>query len=888
MGSELYLETTATGTITWYSSNTDVATVNANGVVTPVAPGTAIITYMVENSETGCSSISAGKEIKVNALPVGSDKELTIDSGDTLNEILTTNMSNVTYAWQAADNTNIVGETTVMSSSSSITDTLTNLTGSVQDVVYTITPTSEAGCSGDSYTITVHVNPKLPTISIDDQLNIAEGNTANFTVTLSNTYIYDVTFTVNTVDGTAVAPGDYVAIVNQTYTIPAGSTSVNVPVTLNNDNIYEPTELYQVVLSNAKITTIDTPITTTDLVGDGSITNTTEAPVVSIVATTQASEPDSNGLFTINLTNPMSTSTTVSYTVSGTATNGTDYETITNSIVIPANTTSITIPVNVIDDDIVEGTESVILTLLNTDNTSTITTVPADATATVNITDDDSASVSINDAPVVVEGSDVVFTVTLTGNIQDALTVDFSTNDGTAVAPDDYTTQSGVVTFPAGSVSGATQTVTVTTIDNSVIEPTENFTVDLSNLISSGSASISDNQGIGTIIDLDIALVDDATSTDEDTSVVISVLENDTYGSDDSVQITEVTSPSNGTVVINEDGTVTYIPNPDFNGEDTFDYTVTVTNSDESTTTGTATVTVTVNPVQDAQDDTAETTDQNPIEIDVLANDTFDSNTNLEITSVTTPTNGNVVINSGGTVTYTANEGFYGEDTFEYTVTVTNADGTTTTETATVTVTVTLSPFAIDDEAVTDANIPIDINVLDNDYDEDGNINPESVVITEDPFDGTVVVNADGTVTYTPNTDFIGEDTFVYQVCDNDGLCDTATVTVVVTGVLAAELIIPQGFSPNGDGIHDVFYIHGLVNLYPNFQLQIYNRWGNKVYDYTHNGNPDSEPKWWDGYSQSRTTLNKSRQEPVGTYFYVLHFNKDGAKPRSGYVYLNR
>ncbi|MBE0423416.1 MAG: gliding motility-associated C-terminal domain-containing protein, partial [Lutibacter sp.] len=127
----------------------------------------------------------------------------------------------------------------------------------------------------------------------------------------------------------------------------------------------------------------------------------------------------------------------------------------------------------------------------------------------------------------------------------------------------------------------------------------------------------------------------------------------------------------------------------------------------------------------------------------------------------------------------------------------------------------------------------------------------------------------------------------IYEVCDNDGLCDTATVSVIVAGVLAAELIIPQGFSPNDDGVHDEFDVEGLANLYPDFNMVIYNRWGIIVYDYTHNGNPLSEPIWWDGYSRGRMTLGNG-QAPVGTYFYTIYFNKDGAKPRSGYLYLNR
>ncbi|WP_281323157.1 Ig-like domain-containing protein [Flavobacterium aestivum] len=114
------------------------------------------------------------------------------------------------------------------------------------------------------------------------------------------------------------------------------------------------------------------------------------ASVVSIVATTaNASEPSTNGLFTISLSNPVTTSTVVTYTVTGTATNGTDYATITNTITIPANTISVTIPVTVIDDNILEGSESVIITLNSTNNAVTVTPIVADATATVTINDNE-------------------------------------------------------------------------------------------------------------------------------------------------------------------------------------------------------------------------------------------------------------------------------------------------------------------------------------------------------------------------------------------------------------------------------------------------------------------------------------------------------------------
>jgi len=68
----------------------------------------------------------------------------------------------------------------------------------------------------------------------------------------------------------------------------------------------------------------------------------------------------------------------------------------------------------------------------------------------------------------------------------------------------------------------------------------------------------------------------------------------------------------------------------------------------------------------------------------------------------------------------------------------------------------------------------------------------------------------------------------------------------------------------------------------------IFNRWGIVVYEYTHNGSTDKfDVDWWDGYSGGRMTLG-NKQAPVGTYFYILNFNKDDLKPRSGYLYLNR
>ncbi|WP_111706920.1 T9SS type B sorting domain-containing protein [Lutibacter citreus] len=100
-------------------------------------------------------------------------------------------------------------------------------------------------------------------------------------------------------------------------------------------------------------------------------------------------------------------------------------------------------------------------------------------------------------------------------------------------------------------------------------------------------------------------------------------------------------------------------------------------------------------------------------------------------------------------------------------------------------------------------------------------------------------------------------------------------------------LTLPEGFTPNGDGINDVFEIEYLEVLYPNFSMEIVNRYGNKVYNYKHDGNPYHTPQWWDGYSTGRWNLTNDIL-PTGTYFYTIHFNDDDRKPQTGWIYLRK
>lgn len=98
------------------------------------------------------------------------------------------------------------------------------------------------------------------------------------------------------------------------------------------------------------------------------------------------------------------------------------------------------------------------------------------------------------------------------------------------------------------------------------------------------------------------------------------------------------------------------------------------------------------------------------------------------------------------------------------------------------------------------------------------------------------------------------------------------------------DVIVFNGISPNGDGINDTFQIKG-INQYPDNTVEIYNRWGVKVYETKSYNENDNVFK---GYSDGRSTVNKGEKLPTGTYFYILKYNKNGkGMDKSGYLYIN-
>ena len=211
-----------------------------------------------------------------------------------------------------------------------------------------------------------------------------------------------------------------------------------------------------------------------------------------------------------------------------------------------------------------------------------------------------------------------------------------------------------------------------------------------------------------------------------------------------------------------------------------------------------------------ALDDIASTLEDFEVDIDVLLNDTDLDGDTLTVVSVSNPANGIASINPNGTVKYIPNTNFNGVDSFTYQVT----DGNNKTDSATVLVTVgpiNDNPVANDDTSTTNEDVNIVINVLSNDTDLD--LDTLTITGATNGLNGTTTINAGLTITYSPDPEWFGSDSFTYNISDGAGGTDTATVNVTVLSINDAPVANPDTESTDQDTSVDIVVLFNDTDL---------------------------------------------------------------------------
>ena len=373
-------------------------------------------------------------------------------------------------------------------------------------------------------------------------------------------------------------------------------------------------------------------------------------------------------------------------------------------------------------------------------------------------------------------------------NSQDAATVSYATAGGFA-DPDGDTLAysgtglpqglsidrstgviSGTIDRSASQVNGGAYTVSVTATDPSNTSARQSFTL--------------------TVTNPPPVAQDDSATTPEEVAVTIPVLANDHDPDGDPLTVTSA-SAQHGNVAINPDGTLTYTPNALYRGSDSIAYTI----SDGQGGTSSAHVAVTVTPVNHAPRDvgtlpTRSSQDAATVSYATAGGFTDPDGDTLAYSATGLP-QGLSIDPSTGVISGTIDRSTSQVNGGAYTVSVTATDASNASATQTFALTVTNPPpVAQDDSATAHVNTPITIAVLANDRDPDGD---PLTVTAATPHYGSVAINGDGTLAYTPLSGFAGTDTIAYTISDGQGGTSSATVTVTVANAAPTHsAIAPQ------------------------------------------------------------------------------------------------
>ena len=483
------------------ADETFTVTLSGSGLPERVSVGTASASVTIEDDEELEASVSADAETVVE----GNAATFTVE----VEEGTSTAPVEVSYAvggtaTAGSDYTAPSEALTLAAGAANGKLTITTRTDTVLDTGETLIVTlTGASTAKGSATVdrtaaqTTIADSGTVTVSVASDGAVTEGSDSVFTVALSGQVASAVAVTVSTADGTAAAGDDYTALSTLALTVAANSTTRSFTVATLTDTLAEGEETFTVTLSAP-----DRPAGV--LVGTAQATGriTDDDPLT--VTVSAAAEAVGEGLaatFEVEVDGGTSTAPVeVTYTVGGTATADVDYTAPPEELTLAAGDASATISIATLADAVLDGDETLVVTLSEVSTAKGSASVNA-TPAETKITDDGTVTVSVTADGAATEGSGAAFTATLTGAVSKAVAVSVSTADETADAGDDYTAVSALaLTVAAGST---TASFTVATLTDTLAEGEETFTVTLSGSDLPAGVSVGTAQATGRITDDD-------------------------------------------------------------------------------------------------------------------------------------------------------------------------------------------------------------------------------------------------------------------------------------------------------------------------------------------------------------------------------------------------
>ncbi|WP_415888650.1 Calx-beta domain-containing protein [Neptuniibacter sp. SY11_33] len=678
-------------------------------------------------------------------------------------------------------------------------------------------------------------------VSITGPASVIEGNTTTpYTVSVDQpaadvTSPIIVTFTYS---GVAVDGTDFTGVAS--VQIPAGSNSTTFTIDTLDDVLAEGAEAFTIEIDSITDSNFEhiaedptnnaVETTITDDADPSTTEPTTETAFVSITGPASVIEGNSTTPYTVSVDQPAADVTspiTVTFTYSGVAVDGTDFTGVA-SVEIPAGSNSTTFTIDTLDDVLAEGAEAFTIEI-DTITDSNFEHIAEDATnnaVETTITDDadpsttepttETAFVSITGPASVIEGNTTTpYTVSVNQPAADVTTpivVSF-TYSGIAADGSDFTSVASV-TIPAGSNS---TTFTIDTLEDGVVEAAESFEITIDSITDSNFEHIAADSSAGSVT-TEIIDDDHAPVAVDDPGFVTGGLASEYYGYREGIDGGNLTSVQQvkdyveaNTAEITFTSTQINYGYDDANGNNRYDAGEVVgtgdladdvaagggvpsnleefLKQDAASIQGSSTQAATdgvvhISGMIDIPADGTYTFDVQHDDGFVVYVDGIDI---FNYDNITPPTESIKTVElTGGKHTV---EVFYWDQGGNYVFDLQLLDGSDTN----IWVADNLS-YPVSDPIVTEEDTPVDINLVANDSDLDGDLDPSSIQIESDPANGTVTVHADGTVTYDPADDFYGVDTFTYTIRDLAGnVSNVATVTVAVNAVNDLPVISVDG-----------------------------------------------------------------------------------------------